>query len=180
MALPLPKINNSRNSSINSPKDRAENLMIVDLLRNDLGKNCESGSIAVPKLFELESFPNVHHLVSTVTGKLAGNSSPLNLLRDCFPGGSITGAPKKRAMQIIEELEPVKRSAYCGSIGYISANNRMDTNIAIRTVIADGDKLHCWGGGGIVADSEEDREYQESIDKISALLEALEIFYTPK
>ena len=165
---------------INSPKDRAENLMIVDLLRNDLGKNCESGSIAVPKLFELESFPNVHHLVSTVTGKLAGNSSPLNLLRDCFPGGSITGAPKKRAMQIIEELEPVKRSAYCGSIGYISANNRMDTNIAIRTVIADGDKLHCWGGGGIVADSEEDREYQESIDKISALLEALEIFYTPK
>ena len=83
-------------------------------------------------------------------------------------------------MQIIEELEPVKRSAYCGSIGYISANNRMDTNIAIRTVIADGDKLHCWGGGGIVADSEEDREYQESIDKISALLEALEIFYTPK
>ena len=165
---------------INSPKDRAENLMIVDLLRNDLGKNCESGSIAVPKLFELESFPNVHHLVSTVTGKLAGNSSPLNLLRDCFPGGSITGAPKKRAMQIIEELEPVKRSAYCGSIGYISANNRMDTNIAIRTVIADGNKLHCWGGGGIVADSEEDREYQESIDKISALLEALEIFYTPK
>ena len=165
---------------INSPKDRAENLMIVDLLRNDLGKNCESGSIAVPKLFELESFPNVHHLVSTVTGKLAGNSSPLNLLRDCFPGGSITGAPKKRAMQIIEELEPVKRSAYCGSIGYISANNRMDTNIAIRTVIADGDQLHCWGGGGIVADSEEDREYQESIDKISALLEALEIFYTPK
>ena len=165
---------------INSPKDRAENLMIVDLLRNDLGKNCESGSITVPKLFELESFPNVHHLVSTVTGKLADNSSPLDLLRDCFPGGSITGAPKKRAMQIIEELEPVKRSAYCGSIGYISANNRMDTNIAIRTVIADGDQLHCWGGGGIVADSEEDREYQESIDKISALLEALEIFYTPK
>ena len=165
---------------VNSPKDRAENLMIVDLLRNDLSKNCESGSIAVPKLFELESFANVHHLVSTVTGKLADNSSPLDLLRDCFPGGSITGAPKKRAMQIIEELEPVKRSAYCGSIGYISANNRMDTNIAIRTVIADGDKLHCWGGGGIVADSEEDREYQESIDKISALLEALEIFYTPK
>jgi len=161
---------------VNSSKDRAENLMIVDLLRNDLSKNCESGSISVPVLFELESFANVHHLVSTVIGKLDNSATPLNLLRDCFPGGSITGAPKKRAMEIIEELEPVRRSAYCGSIGYISANNRMDTNIAIRTVIADGDKLHCWGGGGIVADSEEDREYQESIDKISALLSALETY----
>jgi len=150
--------------------------MIVDLLRNDLSKNCEAGSIAVPKLFELESFANVHHLVSTVTGKLDKNSSPVNLLRDCFPGGSITGAPKKRAMEIIEELEPVRRSVYCGSIGYISANNRMDSNIAIRTVIADGDQLHCWGGGGIIADSREDREYQESIDKIRALLNALETF----
>jgi para-aminobenzoate synthetase component 1 len=162
---------------VNSSKDRAENLMIVDLLRNDLSKNCESGSISVPVLFELESFANVHHLVSTVTGKLDINSTPLNLLRDCFPGGSITGAPKKRAMEIIEELEPVKRSVYCGSIGYISANNRMDTNIAIRTLIADGDQLHCWGGGGIVADSQEDLEYEESIDKIKALLEALETFY---
>jgi para-aminobenzoate synthetase component 1 len=159
---------------VNSSKDRAENLMIVDLLRNDLSKNCESGSISVPALFELESFANVHHLVSTVTGKLDKNSTPLDLLRDCFPGGSITGAPKKRAMEIIEELEPVRRSAYCGSIGYISANNRMDSNIAIRTVIADGDKLHCWGGGGIVADSEDNREYDESIDKIRVLLEALE------
>jgi para-aminobenzoate synthetase component 1 len=159
---------------VNSSKDRAENLMIVDLLRNDLSKNCESGSISVPALFELESFANVHHLVSTVTGKLDKNATPLDLLRDCFPGGSITGAPKKRAMEIIEELEPVKRSVYCGSIGYISANNRMDSNIAIRTVIADGDKLHCWGGGGIVADSEDNREYDESIDKIRVLLEALE------
>ena len=159
---------------INSDKDRAENLMIVDLLRNDLSKNCESGSIAVPKLFELESFPNVHHLVSTVSGKLSSDSTPLDLLRDCFPGGSITGAPKKRAMEIIEELEPVRRSVYCGSIGYISANHRMDTNIAIRTIIADGNQLHCWGGGGIVADSQEEREYQESVDKISALLRALE------
>jgi para-aminobenzoate synthetase component 1 len=159
---------------VNSSKDRAENLMIVDLLRNDLSKNCESGSISVPALFELESFANVHHLVSTVTGKLDKNATPCDLLRDCFPGGSITGAPKKRAMEIIEELEPVKRSVYCGSIGYISANNRMDSNIAIRTVIADGDKLHCWGGGGIVSDSEDNREYDESIDKIRVLLEALE------
>ena len=165
---------------VNSSKDRAENLMIVDLLRNDLSKNCESGSITVPKLFELESFSNVHHLVSTVSGKLNPDSGPLDLLRDCFPGGSITGAPKIRAMEIIEELEPVRRSVYCGSIGYISANNRMDTNIAIRTVIADGNKLHCWGGGGIVADSEESREYQESVDKISALMSALEAVKEPK
>jgi len=161
---------------INSAKDRAENLMIVDLLRNDLGKNCQPGSIRVPKLFALESFPNVHHLVSTVTGDLTADATPLGLLRDSFPGGSITGAPKKRAMEIIEELEPVRRSVYCGSIGYISANGRMDTNIAIRTLIADGDTLHCWGGGGIVADSIEAQEYQESVDKIKALLTALERF----
>lgn len=159
-----------------STKDRAENLMIVDLLRNDLSRNSEPGSIRVPKLFELESFANVHHLVSTVTGVLAQNSTPLDMLRDSFPGGSITGAPKKRAMEIIEQLEPVRRSVYCGSIGYISANQNMDSNIAIRTLIADGDKLHCWGGGGIVADSEDSQEYQESIDKINALLEALERF----
>ena len=161
---------------IASVKDRAENLMIVDLLRNDLSRNAEPGSIRVPKLFELESFANVHHLVSTVTGLLAENSTALDMLRDSFPGGSITGAPKKRAMEIIEQLEPVRRSVYCGSIGYISANQNMDSNIAIRTIIADGDSLHCWGGGGIVADSEESQEYQESIDKIKALLEALERF----
>ena len=161
---------------IASAKDRAENLMIVDLLRNDLSRNAAPGSIRVPKLFELESFANVHHLVSTVTAVLAETSTPLDMLRDSFPGGSITGAPKKRAMEIIEQLEPVRRSVYCGSIGYISANQNMDSNIAIRTIIADGDSLHCWGGGGIVADSEESQEYQESIDKIKALLEALERF----
>ena len=159
---------------IASDKERAENLMIVDLLRNDLSKNCESGSISVPVLFELESFANVHHLVSTVIGKLDNSATPLNLLRDCFPGGSITGAPKKRAMEIIEELEPVRRSVYCGSIGYISASNRMDTNIAIRTLVADGTSLHCWGGGGIVADSEADAEFEESMNKIRALLSCLE------
>jgi para-aminobenzoate synthetase component 1 len=159
---------------LNSSKDRAENLMIVDLLRNDLGKCCEAGSIRVPKLFNLESFPNVHHLVSTVTGVLRQDSSNLDLLRACFPGGSITGAPKKRAMEIIEELEPVRRSLYCGSLGYISASNRMDTNIAIRTLVADESYLHCWGGGGIVADSEASAEYEESLNKVRALLAALE------
>lgn len=161
-------------SLINSSKDRAENLMIVDLLRNDLGKNCEPGSIRVPELFSLESFPNVHHLVSTVTGHLDSERSVLDLLRGCFPGGSITGAPKKRAMEIIEELEPVKRSVYCGSLAYISANNRMDSNIAIRTMVADKGTIHCWGGGGIVADSEADDEFEESMNKIRLLLQTLE------
>lgn len=159
---------------LNSSKDRAENLMIVDLLRNDLGKNCQPGSIHVPKLFNLESFPNVHHLVSTVTGVLDPNSTLTELLRDSFPGGSITGAPKKRAMEIIDELEPIKRSVYCGSIGYICASNRMDTNIAIRTLVADDKQIHCWGGGGIVADSQADKEFDESMNKIRLLLDTLE------
>ncbi len=156
---------------MNSSKNRAENLMIVDLLRNDLGKTCEPGSIRVPKLFALESFPNVHHLVSTVTGRLRSNESALSLLRGCFPGGSITGVPKKRAMEIIEELEVCRRSVYCGSIGYISATGRMDSNIAIRTLIADGEKLHCWGGGGIVADSIAESEFEETLDKIRVLIQ---------
>jgi para-aminobenzoate synthetase component 1 len=156
---------------MNSQKNRAENLMIVDLLRNDLGKTCKPGSIRVPKLFALESFPNVHHLVSTVTGTLRRHETALSLLRGCFPGGSITGAPKKRAMEIIDELESCRRSVYCGSIGYISATGRMDTNIAIRTIIRDGDRLHCWGGGAIVADSKPEEEYQEILDKIRALIE---------
>lgn len=159
---------------LNSAKDRAENLMIVDLLRNDLGKNCRPGSIRVPKLFDLESFANVHHLVSTVTGTLASGKSALDLLAGCFPGGSITGAPKRRAMEIIEETELVQRSIYCGSIGYVSACGRMDTNIAIRTLAASAGKLHCWGGGGIVADSQADNEYAESLNKIGLLMTALE------
>lgn len=158
----------------NSQKDRAENVMIVDLLRNDLSKNCIPGSVTVPTLFALETFPNVHHLVSTVIGKLSPTSSALDVLRDAFPGGSITGAPKKRAMEIIEQLEPLKRSVYCGSIGYISTNGKMDTNIAIRTVIASNQKMHCWGGGGIVADSEPSEELAESINKISIIMKTLE------
>ena len=169
----LEEDNQNAISLMNSAKNRAENLMIVDLLRNDLGKTCEPGSIHVPKLFALESFPNVHHLVSTITSTLAENETPFSLLRGCFPGGSITGAPKKRAMEIIEELESCRRNLYCGSIGYISTTGRMDTNIAIRTVLADGNKLHCWGGGGIVADSDPESEYQESLDKIQVLMEAL-------
>lgn len=157
-----------------SLKDRAENLMIVDLLRNDLGKSCEAGSIRVPKLFDLESFANVHHLVSTITGKLVDGVTPTDALFNCFPGGSITGAPKLRAMEIIEELEPHRRSLYCGSIAYISFDNQMDSNIAIRTLVANKNTIHCWGGGGIVADSDCAQEYQETLTKISALLKTVE------
>ncbi|ROS04603.1 para-aminobenzoate synthetase component 1 [Sinobacterium caligoides] len=158
----------------NSSKDRAENLMIVDLLRNDLGMSAKPGSIKVPKLFALESFANVHHLVSTVSAELADDSTELELLAKAFPGGSITGAPKKRAMEIIYELENVGRSAYCGSIAYISCHGQADSSIAIRTVVADGKNLHCWGGGGIVMDSECEDEYQESITKVRLIMQTLE------
>ncbi|GAL34004.1 para-aminobenzoate synthase aminase component [Vibrio maritimus] len=135
----------------NAPKDQAENLMIVDLLRNDIGRVAKPGSVKVPKLFDIESFPAVHHLVSTVTGELDGQYQATDLLRACFPGGSITGAPKVRAMEIIEELEPHRRSVYCGSIGYISAHGVMDTSITIRTLIATQGEIFAWAGGGIVA-----------------------------
>lgn len=157
-----------------SAKDRAENLMIVDLLRNDLGRSCDPGSIEVDALFELETYANVHHLVSTVSGRLKPEVSPCEALRNAFPGGSITGAPKIRAMDIINELEPVARSAYCGSVLYYSNHGRLDSNIAIRTLVADGELMHCWGGGGIVADSIPAEEYAESITKIEVLLRALE------
>ncbi len=155
------------------PKDRAENLMIVDLLRNDLGKSCAAGSVRVPQLFEVESFANVHHLVSTVEGRLAPGRDALDVLRDCFPGGSITGAPKLRAMQIIEQLEPHRRGVYCGAIGYIGFDGNMDTNIAIRTLVYNHGEIRCWAGGGIVADSGMEAEYQETLDKASAMLALL-------
>jgi para-aminobenzoate synthetase component 1 len=157
-----------------SAKDRAENVMIVDLLRNDLSKNCEPGSVRVPKLFDVESFATVHHLVSTVTGTLRHGRDALDLLRGCFPGGSITGAPKLRAMQIIEELEPHRRGVYCGAIGYVGADGNMDLNIAIRTLVFSGGAIRFWAGGGIVADSRCDDEYQETFDKAAAMLKLLQ------
>ncbi|WP_027856979.1 aminodeoxychorismate synthase component I [Marinobacterium jannaschii] len=155
-------------------KDRAENLMIVDLLRNDLSKVCAFGSVRVPKLFDIESYANVHHLVTTVTGKLDQGQHPVDLLKHCFPGGSITGAPKIRAMEIIDELEPHRRSIYCGSIGYISLCGRMDTSITIRTLLCHDNKIHCWAGGGIVADSDIASEYAETFSKVNNLLGTLE------
>lgn len=157
-----------------SLKDRAENLMIVDLLRNDLGKVCEPGSISVPTPFALESFATVHHLVSTITGTLATAQHAVALLRACFPGGSITGAPKLRAMEIIEELEPQRRGVYCGSIAYIGFDGNMDSNITIRTLVFSDNRLRFWAGGGIVADSELEAEYQEVADKAAAMLALVE------
>ncbi|MCT6700810.1 aminodeoxychorismate synthase component I [Rheinheimera sp. 4Y26] len=156
-----------------SAKDRAENVMIVDLLRNDLGKVCKPGSVKVPSLFAIESFPAVHHLVSTVTGELNTNLGGVDLLKAAFPGGSITGAPKIRAMEIIEELEPCRRSVYCGSIVYFSQHGRMDSNIAIRTLLCVDGQIHCWAGGGIVADSTFASEYQETFDKVARILPVL-------
>lgn len=159
---------------VTSEKDRAENVMIVDLLRNDISKVCQPGSVKVPELFKLESYPNVHHLVSSITGQLDSNHSPLDLLKACFPGGSITGAPKIRAMEIIDELEPHRRSLYCGSIAYMSACGQMDSSITIRTLVCYQQKIHCWAGGGIVADSVTQAEYAETFSKVNNLLKKLE------
>jgi para-aminobenzoate synthetase component 1 len=156
-----------------SEKDQSENLMIVDLLRNDIGRNAVAGSVYVPMLFDIESFENVHHLVSTVTAKLPPNVSPIQLLRDAFPGGSITGAPKISAMNIIDTLEPNRRSIYCGSMGYISADGNMDTSITIRTLLATQGQLYAWAGGGIVADSTLDAEYKECFDKLASIMPVL-------
>lgn len=157
-----------------SAKDQAENLMIVDLLRNDLGRFCTTGTVQVPELFRLESYANVHHLVSTVTGELRPEISPMALLIGTFPGGSITGAPKIRAMEIIAELETSSRGPYCGSVFYLTADGHMDSSIAIRSVFASQGQLTCWGGGGIVADSDPDAEYAESITKVRMIMDALE------
>jgi len=157
-----------------SEKDRAENVMIVDLLRNDLSRVCEPGSVLVPELLALESHPTVHHLVSTVTGRLRPEVGPVALLRAAFPGGSITGAPKVRAMEIIAELEPAPRGVYCGSIGYVSATDAMDTSIAIRTAVVTAEGRCTFGaGGGIVADSTPEAEWDETLAKARAFVEAL-------
>ncbi len=163
------------NELVNSEKDRAENVMIVDLMRSDLGKVCEIGSVSVTGLWTLERHPTVWHLVSRIEGKLKENYGAIDLLEQCFPGGSITGAPKIRAMEIIEEVEPMRRGLYCGSIGYIGFNGSMRTNIAIRTMTITKNNLLFHGGGGIVADSDPLSEYQETLDKAKGLMRALEI-----
>ena len=158
-----------------SPKDRAENLMIVDLMRNDLSRVCAPGSVRVAELFALEQYATVHHLVSTVVGRLAPGADALDLLRAAFPGGSITGAPKLRAMEIIHELEPSRRGVYCGSMGYWSRTGVFDANIAIRTAVARQGRVYFNAGGGIVADSDPGQEYQETLDKARGIIDALAV-----
>jgi para-aminobenzoate synthetase component 1 len=164
-----------RDELSNSVKDRAENIMIVDLLRNDLGKVCVPGSIQVPELFTVEEYRKVHQMASSVTGQLRPEHDAIDLLTACFPGGSVTGAPKIRAMEIIDEIEPVQRSVYCGAIGYIGFDGSMQMSIPIRTMLMKGQQVYFQVGGGIVADSEPEAEYQETLDKALGSFEALGI-----
>ena len=160
-----------------NPKDRAENLMIVDLIRNDLSHFCMPFSIKVPTLFAVESYRNVHQLVSTVCGELRPEVSPLAALLSAFPGGSITGAPKRRAMEVIDSLEPHERGPYCGSLLWWDGDGNLTSTIAIRTLMTDADgTISCWGGCGIVADSDPEEEYQESLTKVGRLMSSLEAF----
>ncbi len=154
-------------------KDRSELLMIVDLERNDLSRVAKTGTVKVPELFVIESYATVHHLVSTVTADLRDDLNVVDLLEASFPGGSITGAPKIMAMNVIDELEPTQRNIYTGSIGYLDFNGNADLNIVIRTMVCKDEKVYFQVGGGIVWDSDEYREYDETLDKARALMEAL-------
>jgi para-aminobenzoate synthetase component 1 len=160
-------------SLMESPKNRAENLMIVDLVRSDLGRVCRIGSVRVPRMFELEAHPTVFHLVSSVTGELDQGRDAVDLLRASFPGGSVTGAPKIRAMEIIDELEPHRRGVYCGAIGIIDFAGNLHLNMAIRTVVLVGDSFYLHVGGAIVADSDPADEYEETLHKGRGVLRAL-------
>ena len=156
-----------------SKKDRAEHIMIVDLERNDLGRVCKYGTVKVKEEMDVETFAQVHHMVSTVAGELKEGIGLMDVIKETFPGGSITGAPKVRAMEIIEELEAIKRGVYTGSIGYIGFNGKMDMNIAIRTISVKDGKAYFSVGGGIVTDSDPEAEYQETLDKAKGMMEAL-------
>lgn len=160
---------------IASEKDRSELLMIVDLERNDLSKVSKTGTVKVPELMVCETYPTVFHLVSTVTSEMKDGLDPIDVVKGAFPGGSITGAPKIRAMEVIDELEPTQRSVYTGSIGYIGFNGQTDLNIAIRTIICHHDQASFQAGGGIVWDSDEESEYQETLDKAKAMMNALSL-----
>ncbi len=158
---------------VKSVKDRAENMMIVDLERNDLGRVCCFGTVRVTELAILEVYPTVFHLTSTVVGRLRDGKNSIDLLKATFPGGSITGAPKVRAMEIIDELEPTRRSIYTGCIGYLGFNGDMDLNIVIRTLMVKGGRAYFQVGGAVVYDSDPESEYQETLDKAKALIKAL-------
>ena len=161
----------------NSEKDRAELLMIVDLERNDIGRISKIGSVKVPELFVIEPYANVNHLVATVVGQLDEDKDCVDAIKATFPGGSITGAPKIRAMEIIDELEPTQRNVYTGSIGYIGFNGEMDLNIAIRTIVKQNEDVYFQVGGGMTWDSKPEEEYQETLDKAQSIMRALRGYY---
>jgi|TARA_B100000315_G_scaffold235958_1_gene251284 para-aminobenzoate synthetase component 1 len=167
--------NRLANELLASEKDRAENVMIVDLVRSDLGKVCIPGSIEVPKLFAIEKYPTVWQMVSTICGSKRTDIDATELLRACFPGGSVTGAPKIRAMEIIDELEPTQRGVYCGAIGYIGFDGSMQMSVPIRILLAKNGKVYVPVGAGIVADSDPDTEYEETRQKARASFTALSI-----
>ncbi|WP_286317248.1 aminodeoxychorismate synthase component I, partial [Romboutsia ilealis] len=161
----------------NSEKDRAELLMIVDLERNDIGRISKIGSVKVPELFIIEPYANVNHLVATVVGEIEEDKDCIDVIKATFPGGSITGAPKIRAMEIIDELEPTQRNVYTGAIGYIGFNGDMDLNIAIRTIVKQDDNVYFQVGGGMTWDSNPEDEYQETLDKAQSIMKALRSYY---
>ena len=163
----------NKNELASSEKDIAENVMIVDLLRNDLGKYAKTGTVKVPKLFDIESFSNVHHMVSTITATLKDNISPWKVLFESLPAGSITGTPKKRAVEIINELEAKPRGAYCGTMGYLNFDGTGQWNVLIRTLQALDSNVSLWAGGGITIASDCEAEYQECFDKVGNLLKIL-------
>lgn len=163
------------NQLLNDEKEKAEHLMLVDLARNDLGRVCESGTVTVDRFMELERYSHVIHMVSVVSGKLMEGMTSMDALRASFPAGTVTGAPKVRAMQIINELEPIARGPYGGIYGYYSFNGDLDTGITIRTIIIRGEKLFVQAGGGVVADSVPEKEYLESMNKAKGMLKAVEL-----
>jgi len=157
------------------PKERAEHIMLVDLGRNDVGRVAKTGTVQVKELMVIEKYSHVMHIVSDVVGELAEGKNAYDVLRACFPAGTVSGAPKIRAMQIIEELEPVRRGPYAGAVGYIGFSGNMDTCITIRTMIIRDDDLYLQAGAGIVADSDPEREYVETLNKAKGMLKAIEI-----
>ena len=158
---------------VEDPKERAEHIMLVDLGRNDVGRVSKFGSVQYTDLLSIERYSHVMHLSSTVTGRLQPGKTAFDALRSCLPAGTLSGAPKIRAMQIIDELEDSRRSIYCGSLFYLDVRGELDSSIAIRTLLARNGWISCWGGGGIVADSDWEEEYRESITKVQTLLETL-------
>ncbi|MFI5028487.1 MAG: anthranilate synthase component I family protein, partial [Solirubrobacterales bacterium] len=160
---------------VNDPKERAEHVMLVDLGRNDLGRVCEYGTVTVDELMVVETYSHVLHIVSQVSGRLREGVGAMDVLRSALPAGTLSGAPKVRAMQIIDELEPIKRCSYGGAIGYLSWNGDLDTAIHIRTVVVKDGQIHVQTGGGTVADAKPAYEYHESVNKAKAVFRAVEL-----